>query len=293
MLNKMLALSAALLLLPVAAVAQSSSSSSSFLSSTESDGGVVSRPVSPAGRSSYGYGPFSHVAIGAGVSPLGVGVEVTTSMGTHLNLRARGNGFPYSTTFTTNGFNAKAKLNLASAGIAGDIYPFHNGFRVSPGVLFLNNNKLTAASTVAGGTSFTLNGDTFYSATANSVTGATPLNANARLGLNTTKPAFTITTGWGNTIPHNGNHLSFPFEVGAAFIGSPSLTANLNGWACYDPAQTECTNVASTTNPIALQIQGDMNAQIAKWKNNLDPLKTFPIVSFGVDYSFGNRGVVR
>ena len=285
-------ISLAFLLLPVAAVAQSSSSSSRFALDTEADGGALSRPA-PAVIGAYGSGPFSRMAIGAGVSPLGVGVQVTTSMGTHLNLRVVGNGFPYSTNFNTNGFTAHAKLNLASAGIAGDIYPFHKGFRISPGVLFLNNNRLTATSTVAAGTSFTLNGDTFYSARANSLTGATPLNANARLGLNTTKPAFTITTGWGNTIPRNGNHWSFPFEVGAAFIGSPSLSANLSGWACYDQAETECTDVASTTDPIALQIQGDMNAQIAKWKNNIDPLKTFPIVSFGVDYSFGTRGRVR
>ena len=290
--NKKLALSITLLLLPIVGVAQSSSSSSRFAFDYESGGGVVSRPA-PAVAGTYGSGPFSRMAIGAGVSPLGVGAQVTTSMGTHLNLRVVGNGFPYSTNFNTNGFTAHAKLNLASAGIAGDIYPFHKGFRVSPGVLFLNNNRLTATSTVAGGTSFTLNGDTFYSANANSVTGATPLNANAHLGLNTTKPAFTLTTGWGNTIPRNGNHWSFPFEVGAAFIGSPSLSANLKGWACYDQAQTECTDVASTTNPIALQIQSDMNAQIAKWKNNIDPLKTFPIVSFGVDYSFGTRGVVH
>ena len=290
--NKKLALSITLLLLPIVGVAQSSSSSSRFAFDNESDGGIVSRPA-PAVVGTYGSGPFSRMAIGAGVSPLGIGAQVTTSMGTHLNLRVVGNGFPYSTNFNTNGFTAHAKLNLASAGIAGDIYPFHKGFRVSPGVLFLNNNRLTATSTVAGGTSFTLNGDTFYSANANSVTGATPLNANAHLGLNTTKPAFTLTTGWGNTIPRNGNHWSFPFEVGAAFIGSPSLSANLSGWACYDQAQTECTDVASTTNPIALQIQSDMNAQIAKWKNNIDPLKTFPIVSFGVDYSFSTRGRVR
>lgn len=290
--HKKLALSLCLLLLPFAAVAQSSSYWSHFVSDTESDG-ITSRPAPAVSGGSYRTSPFSRMAIGAGVSPLGVGVQVTTSMGTHLNLRVVGNGFPHSTTFNTNGFTAHAKLNLASAGIAGDIYPFHKGFRISPGVLFLNNNKLTATSTVAGGTSFTLNGDTFYSATPNSVTGATPLNANAHLGLNTTKPAFTITTGWGNTIPRDGNHWSFPFEIGAAFIGSPSLNANLSGWACYDQAQTECTNVASTTNPIALQIQSDMNAQIAKWKNNLDPLKTYPIVSFGVDYSFSTRGRVR
>lgn len=263
-------------------------------SSSLADGGTASdgsSTTSPSIKSaSVSYAPFTRYAIGGSVSPLGPGVQVTAYVNRHLNLRATGNGFSYNTNFSTNGFNANAKLNLASAGISGDIYPFRAGFRISPGVLFVNNNGLTATSTVAPGTSFTLNGDTFYSASANSETGATPLNANASLGLHTTRPSFTITAGWGNTIPRKGGHWSFPFEIGAAFIGSPALKANLNGWACYDQAQTECTNVASTTDPIALQIQGDLTAQLAKWNNDLNPLKEYPILSFGVAYSFGVRG---
>ena len=281
------ALSIAILTAPAALLAQGLQTSSSlFPENAEWDGGV-SRGVTPLPTASFSPSPFSRIAIGASVSPFGPGVQVTSYITSHVNLRASGNMFRYSTNFTTNGFNANAKLSLASAGLAGDIYPFHTGFRVSPGLLWYNQNRLTANSTVAGGSSFTLNGDTFYSANANSATGATPLNANAALGLDATRPAFTITTGWGNTIPHNGGHWSFPFEAGVALTGAPSLNANLTGWACYDQAQTECTNVASTTDPIALQIQGDLTAQIAKWKSNVQPLKTYPIVSAGAAYSFG------
>ena len=282
-------ISIAILTAPAALLAQGFQTSSSlFPENAESDGGV-SRGVTSLPAASFSPSPFSRIAIGASVSPFGPGVQVTSYITSHVNLRASGNMFRYSTNFTTNGFNANAKLSLASAGLAGDIYPFHTGFRVSPGLLWYNQNRLTANSTVAGGSSFTLNGDTFYSANANAATGATPLNANAALGLNTTRPAFTITTGWGNTIPRNGGHWSFPFEAGVALTGPPSLNANLTGWACYDQAQTQCTNVASTTDPIALQIQGDLTAQIAKWKSNVQPLKTYPIVSAGAAYSFGVR----
>ncbi len=102
-----------------------------------------------------------------------------------------------------------------------------------------------------GGTSFTLNNQTFYSANANAATGATPVNGSATLGLNTNKPAFTITTGWGNMIPRKGGHWSFPFETGVAFIGAPTVNVTLAGWVCEDQAQTECTSLSSTTNPIA------------------------------------------
>jgi hypothetical protein len=270
--------------------AQSFSTSSNFAAiNPDTDGGSY-RPSPTVQNGSASAGPFSRMALGASFSTLGPSLQITTNLASHLNLRATGNAFNYTTNFTTNGFNANAKLNLVSAGLSADIYPFHTGFRISPGILMLNNNKITANSVVTGGTSFTLNGDTYYSATANTATGATPLIADAALGLNTTKPAFTITGGWGNTIPRGGGHWSFPAEAGIALPGAPSVTANLTGWACSDQAQTECTNVASTTDPTAVQIQGDLSAQIAKWKSNLNPFKTYPIASFGVAYSFGLRG---
>lgn len=276
-------------LLPAGLWAQFSSSTNTF--DELATGGAVTRTI-PAQSRIESNGPFSRYALGAAISPMGPGVELTTYLNNHFNLRAIGNVFNYSTNFTASGFPANASLSMASARISGDIYPFHTGFRLSPGMILFNGNEMTASSNLAGGASFTLNGNTYYSANANPTTGATPLSANALLGLHSMKPAFTMTAGWGNTIPRNG-HWSFPFEVGAAFIGSPSVQANLTGWACVDPAQTMCTNVASTTDPIALQIQSDMNAQIAKWKSDLDPLKTFPLVSFGVAYSFSRGGVVH
>lgn len=278
-----------LLVAPLALPAQSNLSSSSLVAPdpvSNGDGGQVA-PSTTRGIGSGGH--FSRIAFGAGVSPLGVQLQAATNISQHLNIRGTGNFFNYSTNFTTQGFTANAKLNLASAGAALDVYPFHAGFRISPGVLFYNTNQLTASSTVASGTSFTLNDQTFYSANANAATGATPVNANAALTLNTTKPAFTVTTGWGNMIPRKGGHWSFPFEVGVAFIGAPALNVNLAGTACYDQAQTQCTNIASTTNPIAIQIQGDLATQLTKWNNDLNPLKTYPIVSAGVAYSFHIR----
>lgn len=287
--GKILNLSVSLLAAPSMLLAQFSSSSS-FVAEGADGGGEIERVVpyhpSPAAFS----GPFSRMAVGGSVSPLGVGVQLTTNIAKNLNLRASASGYSYSTSFATKGFNTNAKLNLVSAGVATDFYPFRFGFRISPGILVLNNNRMKATSTVPGGSSFTLNGDTFYSASPNAATGATPLSGNAVLGLNSTKPAFTITGGWGNTIPRNGGHWSFPFEVGVALVGAPSLRANMTGWACYDQAQTQCSDVNSTANPIAIQIQNDLSAQIGKWKGDVDSLKTYPIISGGISYSFPVRG---
>ncbi len=232
--------------------------------------------------------PLSRIGVGVGISPLGIQLQAATNVSNHFNVRGTGNFFNYSDNFTTDGINATAKLNLASAGVSLDVYPFRVGWRISPGVLFYNQNQVTAATNVAAGTSFTLNGTTYYSANANSVTGATPVTGNGVLGLDTTKPAFTITTGWGNMVPRRG-HWSFPFEIGVAFVGAPTVKVNLAGWACYDQAQTECTDISDPDNPIAIAVQSNLTAQVAKWTSDINPLKTYPIISGGVAYSFRIR----
>jgi hypothetical protein len=236
-----------------------------------------------------GIRPFSRLALGADFSPLGVGAEAAINLREHFDARVMGNIFQYSTNFTTNGFNVDANLHMASAGAALDYYPFHKGFRLSPGILVYNQNRVNADAPVTPGTSFTLNSQTFYAATPNTALGITALSGTGALGLHSTRPAFTMTTGWGSLIPRSGRHWAIPFEIGAAFTGAPTVNMNLTGWACYDQAQTECTNVDDLSNPIAVQIQGDLQSQLAKWKSDLDPLKFYPIISIGFVFNFNIR----
>ena len=251
-------------------------------------GGYSSSAIAPATKGPFS--PLSRIAVGAGISPLGFGLVAAVNLTNHFDVRATGNFFNYATTFNTNGFNVNAKLNMASAGASLDYYPFHWGLRLSPGVLFYNQNGASASAPVTPGTSFTLNNQNFYAATPNAALGRTALSGIGTLGLNTTKPAFTATTGIGSLIPRSGRHWSVPFEVGAAFTGSPTIKMSLTGWACYDQAQTECTNVADPTNPISVLIQSDLQAQVSKWRNDLNPLKVYPIVSTGVVFNFNIPG---
>ena len=259
--------------------AQSSSSSQAFIDSAAADGGGAIHSMRTLPSSSRVTKPFSRVAFGGGVSALGVNMSMATNLNRYMNFRGTGNLFNYTVNnISTNGFNIGAKLNLATAGTAVDIYPFPNhGWRISPGALFYNQNTLTGSSTVAAGQSFTLNDVKYYSSAASPVTGT------GTLGLNTNKQAFTATTGWGNMIPRSGGHWSFPVEIGAAFIGTPSLKMNISGIAC-DSTGAYCQNVATNS-----QIQANLQAQVAKYQKDLDPLKTYPIVSFGLAYSFKTR----
>jgi len=273
-------LSLALLAAPVSMPAQSPSFSSSLIadgSTPEAAGGQSAPPVR---NSSVSKGPFSRVAIGGGFSPLGINLLLATNLGQHMNLRATGNVLNYTASnISTNGFNVDAKLNLASAGVSLDLYPFpKHGFHVSPGVLFDNTNAADATFSVPGGTSFTLDNYTFYTSTTN------PVRGTGTFGLHSHNPAFTATGGWGNVIPHKGVHWSYPVEVGVAFIGAPTVNIALNqGQVCYVSGQ-DCVDVATDQD-----VQTALKAQVAKYRSNLDPLKTYPIVSFGVAFAFHIR----
>ena len=272
---KRLASTLGILLLSAAGLAAQSFSSSLTLIDPAAGGsdGSSMRSWPSATRNTK---PFSAIAFGGGISPLGVNMAMATNLNRYMNVRGTGNIFNYTVNnFTTNGFTANGKLNLASAGASLDFYPFpSHGLRLTPGVLFYNQNGLAANATVAAGQSFTLNGTTYYSSVSN------PVTATASLGLSTRKQAFTATTGWGNMIPRRGGHWSFPVEIGAAFTGSPSLNMTLAGTAC-DVTGVYCVDVATNQ-----QIQANLAAQIAKYQNDLDPLKVYPIASFGVAYSF-------
>lgn len=227
--------------------------------------------------------PFSALAFGGGMSLMGVNLQAATNVNRYLNLRGTGNFFNYTANdISTNGFSLNGTVNMATGGVSLDLYPFPaHGFRLSPGALLYNKNEISAIGSPTPGTSITLNSQNFYADSVN------PINASANLGLNTRQKAFTMTTGWGNMIPRKrGGHLSFPFELGAAFTGVPTLAMTLSGDACTNQADVaingpSCVNMATNA-----QAQADLAAQLAKWKNDLNPLQVYPIFSFGIAYDF-------
>ncbi len=225
--------------------------------------------------------PFSRVAFGGGISLMGVNLQAATNVNRHLNLRGTGNVFNYTVNdISTNGFNVSGKANFATAGVSLDYYPFPlHGLRLSPGVIFYNQNEITASGIVAGGSKVTLNDQDYLS------NASTPISVNGKLGLNARKQAFTATIGWGNMIPRKGGHWSFPFELGGVFTGVPTLNMDLAGLACPTSDGFTCSSpyVDMGTNTTA---QANLNAQIDKYRKDLDPLQVYPIVSFGVSYAF-------
>ena len=246
----------------------------------------LTNPMAVAARQQHPatIAPFSRIALGGGISTMGINMQAAVNANRYMNIRGVGNFFNYSlNNLTVSGFSANGTVNLATAGVSLDIYPFPNhGFRVSPGALFYNQNHVAALGVAPAGTSVTIDGTKYYSETSD------PLTASGSLLLNPRKQAFTMTTGWGNLISRRGGHWSLPVEVGAAFVGAPTLTVVATGSACLDQAQTMCSSITGS-NSIATQFQSNLSAQIAKWNNDLNPLRFYPIVNFGIAYNFGIR----
>jgi hypothetical protein len=259
------------------------SSSSSASSSSGAVGNPASaKPPVAAPTNDATPAPLSRLGLSAGIGAGGINLQAATNLNKYMNLRGVGNVFNYTVSnVNTNGMTLNGKLNLASAGVSVDLYPFpYHGLRFSPGVLFYNQNSANATVTVSGGTSFKLDGVEYYSSS------AAPVQGSGTLGLNKQNPAFTMTAGWGNLISRRGGHFSIPFEIGAAFVGTPNLNLALtSGQVCSNPQGTaNCQDVATDQ-----AVQSSLQTQIAKYQNDLNPLKVYPIFSIGIGYNFKIR----
>ena len=240
--------------------------------------GAFSRPEAMGGSRSIS--PFSRLAFGAGISSMGINLQAAVNATHNVNIRGTGNVFSYPLNhISANGMSLDGTLSFATAAMSVDIYPFpEHGFRLSPGVMLLNHNEATANLAVAGGKGFDLNGVAYYASSTNPITG------NGHVGLHSRSQAFTVTTGWGNMTSPRGGHISFPIEIGAAFVGSPSVSMTLTGGKACDQFGQNCVNVA--TDPT---VQANLQAQTERYKNDISAFQYFPIVSFGVAYNFNLR----
>jgi len=234
--------------------------------------------------------PFSRVGVGADISPLGVGIKSAIVLNHYFDARLMGNYLNIQPgSFKINGFRVNADFHFRSAAAALDFYPWGSVFRISPGLLFINGNQMSATSAIDPGTSFSIHGQTYYSADPTKVPGATPLTGTGVLGLHRHTMAPTITGGFGKFIPRSNRHWSFPSEFGVAFTGPPTANVNFGGWACLDAKETQCSDIGDPANPIAIKFNDNLQTQLTKWRRSLGLVTVYPLASYGVMYSFNIR----
>ncbi|WP_058185624.1 hypothetical protein [Terracidiphilus gabretensis] len=232
------------------------------------------------------WGPLSRVGIGADISPLGIGIKGAVILTRTIDARVMGNFLSFTTpNFDVDGTKATGTLRLASLQTAVDFYPRNSIWRLSAGALLWNGNQISAKGIEQPGTSFTLDGQTYYSSNSD------PVGGSGVVGLHTNEPAFTASFGFGRFVPRSGRHWSFPSEFGVVFMGAPSLNINVSGTACLTAAETPatCSDVGDTTNPVGAAFQQSLQSAVARWRRSLSEATIYPIFSYGVVYSFTVR----
>lgn len=210
--------------------------------------------------------------VGVKASLLGGGVEAAARVTHRTNIRAGFNIFSYSRSFTKDGIPYSGQLSFKTVEAHYDIFPFAGKFHVSPGVLVYAQTPITATAAIPAQASFSLGGATYYSSTAQ------PVSGTGNIKFNQAAPMATV--GWGNLVPRKkSKHFSVPAEFGVAFQGAPKATLNLNGTACTSPD----VNCMSVTSP---QIQSGVLAEQTKIDNAMSFFKVYPIISVGLGYKF-------
>jgi hypothetical protein len=210
--------------------------------------------------------------VGVKASLLGGGIEAAARVSHRTNVRAGFNILSYGRSFTKDGIPYSGQLSFKTVEAHYDVFPFAGKFHVSPGVLVYAQTPITATAAIPAQTSFSLGASTYYSSTAQPVTGT------GNIKFNHAAPMATF--GWGNLVPRKkSQHFSIPAEFGVAFQGTPKATLNLNGSACLAPD----VNCMSVTSP---QIQSGVLAEQTKINNAMSFFKAYPIISVGLGYKF-------
>ncbi|WP_446741636.1 hypothetical protein [Silvibacterium acidisoli] len=218
---------------------------------------------------------FKKFAFGATVSPLGISVGSATSLTRGVNMRVQGNFFNYSFNQSISGVNFDATASLRSIQGQFDWFPFQrSSFHVSPGVLFYNQNEITGNGLVTQNESITFNDTDYYSQSTD------PLHGTGGVFFRKTSPMLTV--GWGNWVPRRREkHLTFPIDVGFAYVGDPKIDITMAGSVCQGAHDFECGPVQ--TDP---SFQSNLNAQIAKYRQDLNVIRFYPVISTGIVYKF-------
>jgi hypothetical protein len=188
--------------------------------------------------------------VGAKVGTLGLGIEAVKPISNNLDLRLGVNQFDYDANETLDGVDYTATLNMQTVSALADFRPMNNGFFVSGGVM-QNGNELNATATVTTAEPVTIGTNTLTSGVVTSGVSFDDVSPYVGIGY---RQSASVKPGW-----------TFTADAGVLLQGDPKITL------------TESTNTVS---------QADIDAEIANVRDDVDALKTLPVVAIGAVYNF-------
>jgi len=242
--------------------------------SSAGSGAFVTAPPRPLSATRT-YGPFSGLGAATRVGLAGTGFDVATPLERRFNLRAGADFFSYAVNFQEEGANVGINLHLRSGHAAVDWFPFGGHFRLSPQLVFGNNNRILASAIIPSGSTITLNGQNYISSYTD------PLHGSGRVDFHKASPGLSV--GFGNLIPRDRSHFSIPVEAGFYYAGQPNLQVAFVGSACDPnyPASVGCESVDQDPG-----FQQNLSAFKVRNDHNLSYASYFPIFSVGFGYRF-------
>jgi len=212
---------------------------------------------SPAKSSILPGGLLVYGTVGTAGAGLGVGTEVADK----VNVRVEMTRNSATVNETNEDLKVQAKLNLESAGIYGDYFPFAGTFRMTGGLMLKSPNGSVTASPVTG-TTATI-GSVSYTFGAND-------NITGTVKYPSTMPYLGV--GWGfGQLKEKG--FKFGFDLGAGF-GSLKSTLKVS-----DGIKNAGANAGK-------DITADIAAEEKKLNDKLNKVSFFPIVKLSIGYSF-------
>ena len=221
------------------------------------------------------------MALGVGISTLGLGGEVSYRLGDFLNLRVTGHALDADTDLSheDEGVNRSYDLDLYSNsfGVIADLHPFGNGFRLSGGYY----------------PRFRLRGRALEHCAAGCDIGeSTVSGADVR---------YLREARWSAPVPYAGLGFSNVFnerwplyykvELGAVFLDEPAASTRLTGSAATITPQDGSAprSTASVSGDAPLQQQAARDA--ARLQGDLEEMKVYPVLGFWLGARFGGGPV--
>lgn len=215
---------------------------------------VVEAPSSASG------GLFSQWNVGLKGGTLGLGVDVSTPLSEKLGVRFNLNGLKYGMDEEIDDVDYDGDLELLTAGLLLDYYPFSSTFRISAGVYY-NDNIFKGSARPTAGSTVDIN-DIPYDATEVG-------QLDAEITFNKFSPYVGI--GWGNDTFAKG--WSFSFDLGVMYHGTPEA----------DLVATRGSAVDDATFAI---IEANVAAEEESLQDEIDSYRFYPVVMVGVNYRF-------
>lgn len=197
----------------------------------------------------------SGIALIGKLGTLGYGVELGLGSSDKFSTRIGLNSFTRKYNANSSAVNYDFKLQLQTASLLGDWYPFAGSFRTSGGVLY-NNNKISLNAKPTNG-NYVINGANYTSAQIGTL--------QATLTFNKVAPYFGI--GWGNPVAQDKGW-GMTSDLGVLFQGKPKV---------------DMTVTCASSCP---QLQTDAAAENTKLQNDLSNFKFWPVASIGISYQW-------